>query len=76
MHDRAVRLDRPSDDIVGILEVNNDDFGLRILVNLLSHAYVVIRFEGLDRGVNETSLSGIVSLTHELKPMDACCLVH
>ncbi len=43
VHDRTVGLDRPSDDLIAILELDDYDLRLRILIRLLAHTYVVIR---------------------------------
>lgn len=42
VHNGAIRLDRPSDDIVRILEVDDYDFRLRVVVDFLPNANVVI----------------------------------
>jgi hypothetical protein len=42
MHDGTISLDGPAGDIVSILEVDDDDFGLSSFVLLFSDADIVI----------------------------------
>ena len=44
VHDGAVGLDRSPYDIVSILEINDDDFGRRVVIELLSYTDVVVGF--------------------------------
>ena len=71
VHDGAVSLDRSANDIVGILEVDDDDFGLRVVVNLLTDADIVIGFKSLLACVSEVRKAHCAVLTQELKPIDA-----
>ena len=47
VHDSTVCLDRPSYDIVGILQINDYYFWLGIVIDLLPHTDVMVRFECL-----------------------------
>jgi hypothetical protein len=47
VHDGTVGLDRPSRNVVAILELDDDNLGLRGLVLLFSDAHVVVGFECL-----------------------------
>lgn len=57
MHDGAVGLDGPAHDTVAILEIDNDDFRLRVVVKLLSDADVVVGFEGAAVKANGSRLA-------------------
>ena len=48
MHDCTVGLDRPPDNVIGILEVYNDDLWRRVLIELLTDADVIVRFKSLE----------------------------
>ena len=45
MHDGAVGLDGPAHDVVAILEVDDEDFGLSAAFGLLPYADKVVGFE-------------------------------
>jgi hypothetical protein len=47
VHDGTVGLDGPAHDIVVVLEVDDDDFGLGGFVQLLADAEVVVGLERL-----------------------------
>jgi hypothetical protein len=47
VHDGAVRANRPSDDVVRVLEVNDDRFGGSVGIGDLSHANVLVGLECL-----------------------------
>jgi len=67
VHDGTVRLDRSSDDIVILLEVDDYDFGGGGLVLLLAHTYEGIGFEGLraiSAGCSNKSLMDIEMETY------------
>ena len=58
MHDRAIGLDRSSNDFIAILEIDNDNFGGCFISKLLADADIMVRFEGLDTAL--VSLFGMV----------------
>ena len=73
VHDSAIGLDWPLGDLIVVLEVNDDDFGIaRALGVLLSDTDIVVGFKRL-RTINIDSPRPLMSvkLTHELKPIDA-----
>ena len=45
MHDGTIRLNRASNDILSVLEVDDDDLGRGIVIYFLPHADVVVGFE-------------------------------
>lgn len=77
VHDGAVGIDWSPHDLIVVLQVNNDDLGLFVFIELLANADVVVRFEGLEIGkrvsarhpIGLNARSG--PLTHDVKPMDA-----
>jgi uncharacterized protein with GYD domain len=44
VHNGTIGLDWPSDDIVSILEVDDDDLRRRVVIELLANTDVVVRF--------------------------------
>ena len=74
VHDRTVSLDRPLDDIIVVLEVDDDNVGVgRVGRVLLSYTDIVIRFEGLTQVSTCAVCEEERLLTHELNPIDFCC---
>lgn len=47
MHDGTIGLDGPSYEVVAILELDDDDFGLGGFIGLLSNTEVAIGFKSL-----------------------------
>jgi hypothetical protein len=47
MHDCTIGLDWPTENVVAILQVYNDNFGLGGFVGFLTDAEVVVGFKGL-----------------------------
>lgn len=77
MHDGIVGLDGSADNIIAILEVDNDDFGCGIIINLLANANISIGFESLQQLVNKLAIQRrrrtALLHTHELKVMELLC---
>lgn len=71
MHDGTVSLDRAPCELIILLKVDNDDFGVGILGQLLAYADIVIRLKGLASISHKERLHlGMRLHTHELKPID------
>ena len=72
VHDGTICLDGPTDNIVAVLEVNDDDLGGSIVIDLLAHTNVVVGFECLVNSVRTISQRSkqYRRLTHLLKPME------
>ena len=49
MHDRTVRVDRPLDNLIVVLQVDDYDLGFVVLFGLLSDANEMIGFQSLRR---------------------------
>ena len=47
MHDGTISLDRTPCDLIVLLKIDNDDFGVGILGQLLAYTDIVIGFKGL-----------------------------
>ncbi len=71
MHDGTVSLDRAPRELIVLLQIDNDDFGICILGQFLAYADIMIRLESLVLISHEERLHlGMVVHTHELKPIE------
>lgn len=68
----TVCFDRPFNDLVAILEIDDDNLRLRIFARLLPNADEIIRLKGLARGQSHLLVIQFSVLTQELNPIEDC----
>lgn len=77
MHDGAVSANRPPDDIIRVLEVDDDGLGGRVGFALLPNADILVRLERLQRirrGLLRFSRN--IMLTQFCHDIDAGCIIY